>query len=75
MIRVQKCKFIEVAMALSSRRYRPGETVSISGQYAVVDSRNQLTRSEVTCVRGEPFPPTIGTGYTYMLVDATRHRR
>lgn len=49
--------------------HRPGETVPISGIYACTGCRN-----EVTCVRGEPFPPCrrCGTGAGYRLIRAAR---
>ena len=57
--------------------YRPGQTVPVSGQYAVVTASGQSVGREVTCVRGESFPPTRhGTSeYGYVLVDATTHAR
>jgi hypothetical protein len=51
--------------------YRPGETVPASGQYAVVDRNGRYLGVEVTCVRGEPFPPTSSINqYGYVLRDA-----
>jgi hypothetical protein len=44
----------------------------VSGQYAAIDSGHRRTR-EVTCTRGEPFPPTRVGEIGYVLVDATRH--
>jgi hypothetical protein len=50
--------------------YRPGETVPVSGQYAVVDRNGQYLGVEVTCVKGEPFPPTRSLNqYGYVLRD------
>jgi hypothetical protein len=55
--------------------YRPGDIVPVSGQYAVVNSSGQYAGREVTCVRGEPFPPTrTPAEYGYVLRDATIHR-
>jgi hypothetical protein len=56
---------------------RPGEVVLTSGQYAVVNILGTYMGREVTCVRGERFPPTRhGTlEHGYMLADATVHRR
>ncbi len=62
-------------MAAQSRIYRPGETVPQSGQYAVVNRHGQYLGREVTCVRGERFPPTrTQAEYGYVLRDATVHR-
>lgn len=56
--------------------HRPGEIVPISGQYAVVGHSGRRVGREVTCVRGEPFPPTrTPVEYGYVLVDATEHAR
>lgn len=57
------------------RIYRPGERVPTSGQYAVVNRYGKYAGREVTCVRGEVFPPTRTLGeYGYVLRDATVHR-
>jgi hypothetical protein len=52
--------------------YKPGQIVPISGQYAAVTASMRKTR-EVTCTKGEPFPPTRVGEIGYILVDATRH--
>ncbi|MDZ8095793.1 MAG: hypothetical protein RMZ42_28190 [Nostoc sp. DedQUE05] len=56
-------------------QYHPGQLAQVSGQYAVIDTLGRNTGYEVTVVRGEPFPPTSAPGYTFVLVDATKHRR
>jgi hypothetical protein len=53
--------------------YRPGQTVPVSGQYAAVDRFGAYMGREVTCVRGEPFPPTRTGEFGYVLRDATAH--
>lgn len=61
---------------MSNRIYRPGEIVPVSGQYAVVKVNGAYAGREVTCVKGEPFPPTKYVGeYGYVLRDATVHSR
>jgi hypothetical protein len=58
------------------RIYRPGERVPVSGQYAAVTRTGRYAGREVTCVKGEPFPPTKYVGeYGYVLRDATVHSR
>jgi hypothetical protein len=52
--------------------YKAGQTVPVSGQYAAVTDAGRKTR-EVTCVKGEPFPPTRVGEIGYVLVDPTRH--
>ncbi len=54
--------------------YRSGQRVPFSGQYAVIDRFGRNTGYEVTAVKGEPFPPTTSSGYTFVLVDRTKHR-
>jgi hypothetical protein len=56
------------------RIYRPGEIVPISGQYAAVLATGRRSGREVTCVKGEPFPPTRVGEIGYVLADATVHR-
>lgn len=62
---------------MSATIYRPGQTVPVSGQYAVVNTYGTRLGREVTCVRGESFPPTRHgtTEYGYILADATTHAR
>lgn len=56
--------------------YKPGEIVPTSGQYGVVNASGSFLGREVTCVRGEHFPPTRGyPEYGYRLKDATVHTR
>jgi hypothetical protein len=52
--------------------YHPGQIVPVSGQYAALNTLHQKTR-EVTCTKGEPFPPTRVGEIGYVLADATRH--
>jgi hypothetical protein len=59
----------------NTRIYKPGEIVPVSGQYGAVDSNHRLNGREVTCVKGEPFPPTRVGEIGYVLKDATAHRR
>jgi hypothetical protein len=55
--------------------HRPGAIVPTSGQYDVVDAYGYYCGRQVTCVRGEPFPPTrTPREYGYVLADATIHR-
>lgn len=55
--------------------FRPGQIVPTSGQYAVVTSDGSYCGREVTCVRGERFPPLHGYPEAgYVLKDATIHR-
>lgn len=55
-------------------KYISGQRALISGQYAVIDPFGRNTGYEVTVVKGEPFPPAPRPGYTFVLVDRTRHR-
>jgi hypothetical protein len=51
--------------------YRPGETVPTSGIYAEVKNNGSRTGRNVTCVKGEPFPPTQPPGVAYVLLQST----
>lgn len=55
----------------TSTIYHPGEIVPTSGIYAEVDRFFQRTRRNVTSVKGEPFPPTQGSGVGYVLIQVT----
>ena len=59
---------------MSDRVYRAGEIVPVSGQYGAVNAARSVLR-EVTCVRGEPFPPTRVGEIGYVLRDRTGHPR
>ena len=53
--------------------YRPGQIVPTSGQYGAVDYLGQFLGREVTCVRGEVFPPTRAGEAGFVLRDQTLH--
>ena len=59
---------------MSKTIYAAGQTVPVSGQYGAVTWSNTITR-EVTCVKGEPFPPTRVGERGYVLLDTTVHSR
>jgi hypothetical protein len=62
-------------MAYSSpNSCKPGDTVLVSGLYAVILPSGGRNGLEVTCVKDEVFPPAIGAGYTYLLLRATKHK-
>lgn len=48
------------------QEFRPGETVPASGIYQMRDSEDGDIR-EVTCVEGEPFPPTDESGGYFVI--------
>lgn len=52
------------------QEFRSGELVPASGIYQMRDSEDVDIR-EVTCVKGEPFPPTDEPGGYFVLVRAT----
>lgn len=54
-------------------KYRPGEIVPQSGIYNELSAGNTKI-TEVTCVKGEHFPPTEQGGYHYELKMAARHK-
>jgi hypothetical protein len=49
--------------------YRPGETVPVSGIYGLYYGTTLY--NEVTCVAGEPFPPSPRPGGYYRLIRQT----
>jgi hypothetical protein len=53
--------------------YKPGQIVPTSGIYAEKDAYGILL-TEVTCVKNEKFPPTMGRGDHFELVRAAKHR-
>ena len=60
---------------MAEPKFRPGEKAPVSGQYPVLGPRGGDQGTEVTVVRGEPFPPTPKPGMGYGKPDATKHRR
>jgi hypothetical protein len=48
------------------RRYKSGQKVLVSGQYTNTDG------DQVTCVKGEIFPPTPRPRMTWKLSDSSR---
>lgn len=54
-------------------KYRPGQIVPESGIYNELSITNSWV-TDVTCVKGEPFPPTEAAGYNYELKYAARHK-
>ena len=51
-------------------KYYPGGSVPKSGIYGQY-SASGTKENEVTCVKGEPFPPTPRPNMYYQLVRAT----
>ena len=56
------------------KTYKPGEKAPYSGQYEMIDTKGKPTGIERTVVKGEPFPPTTKPGWSYILVDRTKHK-
>lgn len=54
-------------------KYRPGQIVPQSGIYKELSITNSWV-TDVTCVKGEPFPPTEAAGYHYEIKYAARHK-
>ena len=54
-------------------KYKPGEIVPRSGIYTELTAAGAKV-TEVTCVKGERFPPTETTGYHYELKYPARHK-
>ncbi|WP_201447074.1 hypothetical protein [Conexibacter woesei] len=74
--RLQRFNEQEEVQEVSGTIYRPGNTVQASGIYNVVNSYGTPQGRQVTCVEGEPFPPTQYAGeYGYVLAMATQHSR
>jgi hypothetical protein len=57
-----------------SKRFKPGETAPVSGQYEIMGQRGGHTGKERTIVRGEPMPPTPQPGQTYEISDRTKNK-
>lgn len=51
--------------------YKSGQTVPQSGIYGMYNAQNKKC-NEVTCVKGELFPPTPSPDMHYKLVRATK---
>ncbi|VTS03848.1 Uncharacterized protein OS=Burkholderia pseudomallei MSHR2990 GN=Y046_2082 PE=4 SV=1: YjzC [Gemmata massiliana] len=59
----------------STREYKPGEQVPCSGIYRVTHDTRHTQPHEVTCVKGEPFPPCnhCGVRPRFLLARAASH--
>lgn len=59
-----------------SEQYRPGQEVPTSGIYDVFHYNHSIGH-QVTCVKGEPFPPCrdCGHGVRFSLAVAAHHVR
>lgn len=60
-------------MSKKSTGLKPGETVPVSGLYQQIGPRGGKG-TEVTCVKGEPLPPTQVKGTKYKLVEPAKHK-
>lgn len=49
--------------------YRPGQTVPVSGIYAEVTKSGAPTGRNAVATEGEPFSPTQGNGYGWVLIQ------
>ncbi|MBA4239289.1 MAG: hypothetical protein C0448_01080 [Sphingobacteriaceae bacterium] len=54
-------------------KFRPGEIVPQSGIYEEIDVLGNWV-IDVTCVRGEHFPPAESNGFYYKIKTAARHK-
>ncbi len=55
-------------------KHKPGEIVPQSGIYAEIQTAYQKKLMELTCIKGESFPPCNGKDYHYELVKAAIHK-
>ncbi len=56
------------------KEYKPGDTVETSGIYKVTHDSTHPEEHEVTCVKGEPFPPCRTCKHPrFVLVHAAAH--
>lgn len=59
---------------MTERNFKPGQKAPMSGQYEILGPRGGHSGIERTVVKNEPFPPTLQSGQTYVLVDKTKTR-
>ncbi len=57
----------------SNASYQPGQIVPASGIYAQFTNYNAKI-NEITCIKGEPFPPTQLAGYYYQIISLAIHK-
>jgi hypothetical protein len=60
---------------MATKKHKPGQKATQSGQYEIIGPRGGRTGQERTVTKGEPFPPTPAPGQTFILVDKTKHRK
>lgn len=59
---------------MAKPEHKPGQIAKDSGQYPLVGPKGGKQGTEVTVVKGEPFPPTPKPGMGYGKPDKTKHR-
>lgn len=59
---------------MTEKIFRPGQKAPTSGQYEMLGPRGGHSGIERTIVKNEPFPPTLQSGQSYVLVDRTKTR-
>ena len=57
---------------MANKAFKPGQSVLISGQYALLGARGANTGQEITGVKGKTLPPTPKPGQSYRLADRTK---
>lgn len=55
-----------------ANKFKPRQSAPKSGQYGIVGPRGGKTGVERTVVKGEPFPPTLQKGQSYVMNDPTK---
>jgi hypothetical protein len=58
---------------MAKRVFASGEIAPFSGQYEIVNRLGNRTGIERTVTKGEPLPPTLHSGQSFLLVDITKH--
>ena len=57
---------------MKKKKLKPGKSVPMSGQYAIINARGSNTREEITGVKGKTLPPTQKKRQSFKLVDKTK---
>ncbi len=59
----------------NTKKYKPGQTATFSGEAKLVGPRGGVKKHEVTVEKGKKFPPTPQSGDSYIKSRGAHNKR